>query len=350
MIPALLFPQQNPSQMLLKTHETAGVLFQLQSFSPESGSGKSYTLLAIPFQARYEHNRYITYTLRLNQGFQSFDGTGMYTLGDINLGISALSGENMTYLGEITLPIGSKNFEYAKLSTASAGRLPFVNAPVIYGASGLGLKIGASYGKQTSENTSIAFGARYHMRGEYKPVKGGAKYDPSNEFMLAAGIDHGDEEKVGFTGDLQILLYSEEKVGGKKYSDPGTGFCLSGDVYINHLNVNLLYFQRGESELSYSGTFKPPSIFRFKLSHQDVWNFIPLKFPVTVMPYVGYMKTGESTLVGGASLFLLGAYLEDYKLNGYPLKPFVEINFGSIGGDAGTFGFKIGTDVSFQMY
>jgi hypothetical protein len=349
-MPVLLFPQQNQSQMLLKTHETVGLTFQMQSISPDAGDSKAYTLLAVPIQARYEYSRYLTFNMLFNHGYQSFDGTGLYGLGDLHLSGQYLYREDITFVGGITLPIGTKKLEYEKLTATSAGRLPFVNAPIVCGMSGFGINFGASYGSQVNEETSIALGALYRMRGTYKPIKDGSDYNPSDEFMLAAGVDYGDEETLGFFGDLQLSFYTEEKINGEKYADPGMGFALNGKLYINRFNLTLLYYHRGESDLGYAGDFKPPSIFSLKLGHKDAWSYLPFGSTLPVLPYIGFTKTGEGTLVDAATLFLLGACLEDFKLNGYPLRPFIEINFGSIGDDASTFGLKIGTDVSFQIY
>ena len=336
--------------ILLKTHETAGLSYQFQSMSPKEGDSKNYQMLAIPIQARYEHSRYVTYTMRYSMGHQSFAGDGLFTFSNLDLGVRVLSGEKMTYIGELSLPVGSEKFKRDELNAASAGRLPFVNAPLIYKASGMGLKLGASYGTQMNENTSIAVGARYSVRGSYTPIKDGAKYNPSDELMIAAGIDYGDEASAGFLGDLQVSLYSDEKVDGETYSDPGIGFAFSGDVFIKRLTLNLLLYKRGESDLSYAGEFKPPSIFRFKLAHKDVWDFILITFSKPVLPYIGFLKTGEGTLVDGASLFLLGASVGDVTYNDFPLSPYFEIGFGKIGDETSTFGLKIGTDVAFQVY
>jgi len=336
--------------ILLNTHETAGLCFQLQSMSPEEGDSKSYKMLAIPIQARYEHNRYVTYTMRYSLGHQSFAGDGLFTFSNLDLGVRVLSGEKMTYMGELSLPFGSEEFKHDELSAASAGRLPFINAPLIYKASGMSLKLGASYGTQMSENTSIAIGARYSVRGSYTPIKDGPKYNPSDELMIAAGIDYGDEESVGFLGDLQVSLYSDEKVDHETYSDPGIGFSLSGDFYFNHFKINSLFYKRGESDLSYAGEFKPPSILRLKISHDDVWDYIPLNLSIPVMPYIGYMMTGEGTMVEGSNLILLGATLGGIAYNDFPLSPYFEIGFGKIGDETSTFALKIGTDVAFQVY
>ncbi|NQT26431.1 hypothetical protein HQ585_13845 [candidate division KSB1 bacterium] len=348
----IVFAQSTTAKknILLKTHETAGLCFQLQSMSPESGSSKSYKMLAIPIQAKYNHNRYVAYTLRYNMGHQSFDGNGLFSFGNLNLGVRVLSGEKMTYMGELILPTGSQEFERNDLNTTSAGRLPFINAPLIYRASGMGLKLGASYGTQINEHTTVAFGARYSVRGSYTPIKKGTKYNPSDELMIAAGIDYGDAESLGFMGDLQISLYSDEKVNHETYSDPGIGFSLSGDFYFSHLKINSLFYKRGESDLSYAGEFKPPSILRLKLSHKDVWDYIPLNLSVPVMPYIGYMMTGEGTMVDGSNLILLGATFGGVTYNEFPLSPYLEIGFGKIGDETSTFGLKIGTDVAFQVY
>ena len=240
-------------------------------------------------------------------------------------------------------------FKY-EITATSAGRFPFINSQLVFGNTGFGLNAGASYGHQLNDETSIAMGAVYYIRGSYTPIKGSPKYDPSDELLLAAGVDYGDKEDIGFIGDIQLSIYSAEKTDGKKVSEPGTGFVFSGKTFYHDFQLSTLFYQRGKSDLSYGGEFKPPSILSFKLSYQEIWSIIPLSLPVQLMPYIGFEHTGEGTLVDAANRFLLGGYLMDLGFNGYPLSPFFEISLGSVGKDTGTFGLRLGTNVSFQLY
>lgn len=342
--------QTSSSTFLKRMEDSAGVSFQMCAISPKSGDSKTYTAFAIPLQARYEHNRYMSFSLRLNQGFQSYDKTGLYGLGDMYVNCRYLFRENITFVGDITLPIGTDKLSFNEITAASAGRFPFINSQLVFGNSGFGLNAGASYGHQLNQETSIALGAIYYIRGGYTPIKGRSKYDPSDELLLAAGIEYGDKENIGFIGDIQLSFYSAEKTDGKKVSEPGTGFAFSGKTFYHDFRLSTLFYKRGKSDLSYGGEFKPPSILSFKLSYQEIWSVVPLSLPVSLMPYIGYEHTGEGTMVDAANQFLLGGYLMDFYFNGYPLSPFFEISLGSAGKDTSTFGLKFGTVVSFQVY
>jgi hypothetical protein len=343
LFPILAIAQQSYSirDHLVKTHETAGVCFQMQTITPEEGNEKTYHILSIPLQMRYELSRYLSFILRLNQGYHSYGGTSLYTLGDMEISARYLSGENLTLVGGITLPTGTKELNYDQLSTTSAGRLPFINAPVIYGASGFGLHGGISYGKQATEKRSFAFGALYRKRGEYTYVDGGGKYDPADEFMLAGGLEYKDGDEQGYMANIQIISYSVEKMNGEEIGDPGTGFAFNGSFYLRQLQLIVLYYYRGESQRENAGDFLPPSIFNGKLGYRKTRPFIP---------YVGLTYTGKGTLVDSAVLLLGGFCFEDFKIGGYPWNPFIEVNYGMVGEATKTFGLKVGTDVSFQIY
>lgn len=342
-IPFLLFSQQSGSirDHLMRTHETAGVCFQMQTITPEKGNKQTYQILSIPFHMRYERSRYLSFMLRLNQGYHSYGGTSLYTLGDLELSARYLSGENMTIGGGITLPTGTKGLNYNQLSITSAGRLPFIHAPVIYGTSGFGFYGEISYGKQTTEKRSFAIGARYRKRGGYTYIEGGGKYDPADEFMLAGGLEYKDGDDRGYMANIQIISYSVEKMDGEEISDPGTGFAFNGHYFLRQWQLIALYYQRGESQRQNAGDFTPPSILNVKLGYQKTRPFIS---------YVGLTYTGEGTLVDTAILMLAGFYFEDFKIGGYPWNPFVEVNYGMVGEHTKTLGLKIGTDVSFQIY
>lgn len=332
--------------MFKQIEESIGPAFQMFKISPDAGEGKTYTVFSLPLWAKYTPSRYVTYSAQLNQGFQSFDGTGLYGLSNLNLNVRYLHSETMTIVGGVTVPIGSKNLKYDELTTISAGRIPFVNSPLDLASSGFGLNVGLSYGLQMSEAMSLAFGAAYFVRGSYTPVKDGSSYNPSDELLLAVGMEYGDKEVFAFIGDFQFSLYSEEKSDGAKLSDPGLGMALSGTCYFNSLKLRMLFYKRGESDLAFGGAFKPPSILSFKLNHQNI--LLPVLMPM--IPYIGFEHTGEGSLVDSANLFLFGVYQEKHVMNGFPISPFLEISFGSTSGKTGLFGLKLGTNITFQMY
>jgi hypothetical protein len=343
LIPFLLVAQPSGSirDHLMRTHETAGVNFQMQSITPEKGEAQNYNVLAIPLQIRYEHSRYFSLTFRMNQGQQSYGGNGLYSLGDLSIGARYLSGENWTFIGGVTLPTGTKELDYDQLIATSAGRLPFINAPVTFGVSGFGMHIGGSYGQQPNEKTSLAIGILYRSRGEYAPVEGGEKYDPSDVFMIAGGVEYQDGEDWGLMFDFQLINYSKEKFNGEEIADACQGVALSGYLFSGQWKLMALYYHRDKSTRKYAGDFVPPSILNLKLAYRGGRPFVP---------YVGVTSTGEGTLVEKALLTHIGFYFEGLQWNRYPMNPYVEINFGSIGDKTKTSGFKIGTDISFQMY
>jgi len=342
-IPLLLFGQQSLSirDHLMRTHEKAGIYFQGQFIKPEKGNTQTYNLIAIPVQIRYESSRYFSLTFRLNQGNQSYGGTNLYSLGDLEVNARYLYGENLTFIGGITLPTGTKTLNYDQLVATSAGRLPFINAPVICAASGFGLHIGLSYGQQPNEKTSVAIGAMYSKRDDYAPIKDGGKYDPTDVFMVAGGVAYKDGEEWGFMCDIQFIKYSKEKMDGEELSDPGRGVALSGNLFLNTLELRTLYYHRDESHRKNAGDFIPPSILNIKLGHKGTRPFVP---------YIGLTYTGKGTLVEASSLFLAGFYFEKFKLADYPMNPYIEANYGTIGEKTKTIGIKIGTDISFQIY
>jgi len=214
---------------------------------------------------------------------------------------------------------------------------------LIYGNSGFGFHVGYSRGLELNERTSLAVGISYRVRTAYKPVEKKPEYDPSNELMLAAGVNCGDRLK-GYTADLQFSIYSAEKLDDRDYSKGGTGIAVSAKGFLNNWRAEALYYQRQASELQYGGEFKAPLIMDVKIGRTGL---LPL---ASLIPYAGFEHTGEGTLMPAANVVLIGAYFEELQYNGYPLSPFVQVSFGSVGDNSNTLGFKVGSNISFQMY
>jgi hypothetical protein len=331
------------SPLLQRIEENAGVTLQLQQISPEDGEGSTYACFAIPLEFNYAPSRYTSMRVRLNQGYQSFAGTGLYGLGDLNISGKYLFRKNMTLLGGIVLPVGKKELTVEEIGTTSAARIPFINSPLIYGNSGFGLHIGLSYGKELNERTGLAVGLSYRLRTTYKPIKDSPEYNPSDEFMLAAGLNNGDKNK-GYTADVQLSLYTAEELDGKKFSKGGTGVAISCKGFLRDYRADVLYYQRQASKLEYGGDFKPPLIINLKVGKKGL---LPVQ---ELVPYLGFEHTGEGTLIDSANLLLLGAYYEEISYNGYPLSPFLQLSYGWVGDKSSTLGFKVGTNISFQIY
>jgi len=344
----VLFLTINANSLMQKAHEKAGVNLQFCRIGPEIGDAKSYTAFSIPLMAQVQNNRYMKFSARLNQGYQSYDGEGVYGFSDLDLGGSYLYND-ITILGGIRLPIGTKEIKSDKFTTVSAGRLPYINSSLVYASSGFGFHAGASYGTEMSSDLSLAFGALYYFRGEYVPLKGMDDYNPADEFRLAAGADYSQGD-FGFFGKTVLSFYSQEKLDGKKLSEPGMGLNFIGNFVYTSWSLETVFSKRGESELKWGGDFEPPSLFSFKLSYADVWDYAEILEEYSVMPYVGFEKTGEGSMTKGAGQLLLGCYLKNFFYKGFPGTPYFELRLGSISGDASLFGFKVGTDINFQIY
>jgi hypothetical protein len=339
----LILSSYASSPFLQRMEENAGITLQLQQISPKDGEGSTYTCFALPLEFHYAPSRYSSLRVRLNQGFQSFAGTGLYGLGDLSISGKYLYRKNVTILGGINLPTGRKELTVEQIGTTSAARIPFINSPLIYGNSGFGLHLGLSYGMELNERTGLAVGISYRLRTTYKPVKDSPDYKPSDEIMLAAGVNNGDKIK-GFTADAQFSIYTAEKLGGKKFTEGGTGMAISFKGFLQDFHADALLYLRQASKLTYGGDFKPPLIMTLLVGNT---NLIHIQ---SLVPYVGIEHTGEGTLIDSANLFLLGAYYEEININGYPMNPFIQFSYGSIGGNSSTLGFKVGTNISFQVY
>ena len=338
----------NASSLLQKTHERAEINLHYCNISPDIGDSKTYKALSIPIVAQMQYNRYMKFYAKLNQGFQSYDGNGIYGFSDLDLSGSYLYDE-ITIVGGIRLPIGTKNLDSDGFTAVSAGRLPYINSSLAFAGSGFGFHTGASYGMEMSSDLSLAFGALYYFRGQYDPTKNIEEYNPADEFRLAAGADYGDNE-FGFFGKTVLSFYTKEKLKGKELSDPGMGFNFVGNFMMSGWNLETILSKRGESKLKIGGDFEPPSLLSFKLSYADVWDYVSFLEDYSLMPYVGFEKTGEGTMTKGSGKLLIGCFIKNFNFKGFPGTPYLELNFGSISGDASLFGFRIGSDIKFQIY
>ncbi len=334
---------------LKKTIETAGVNFQWHRFSTDGVSTK-YMVLAIPFRVVYEPTRYASFSVILNQGYQSFEDNSLYGLGNLHVeykqmltsDIGFLKAEDWTFQARVTAPTGKKELEPQELAVASTGRIPYVKSPLSYAASGFGFKVGTAYGSQVGENTSIGFGVSYDYRGSYKPIKGSGDFDPSDEILFAAGLDIGDETG-GFIGDFRFALYNNEKLDSIEISSPGNAFSASGQVFLGKTELMALYYDRKETEFQFGTEFKSPSVLAVRLGQR--FDFLG-KF----IPYVGYERSGEGDRIFAADVFLLGGYTKNMRWGGFPFNPYIELKYGNIGDDANTLAVRVGTSLAFQLY
>lgn len=338
--------------LLEKTHERAGVNLQYCRISPKIGDAVSYTALSFPITARVQTSRYLKIAAKLNQGYQSYDGNGLYGFSDLEIGGSYLM-ENYTIIGGIRLPMGTKDLSSKEFTSVSAGRLPYINSSLVYAGSGFGFHSGISYGMEMSSNLSLALGAIYFFKGAYDPIKGINDFNPSDEFRLAAGMDYKKGD-FRFFGKTVISFYTNEKYEddySNNYKvEPGAGFNFAGNFTWSDWHLETILSKRGESKSKWGGDFEPPSLLSLKVSYDNVWDYAAVLEEHSIMPYIGFEKTGKGSMTKEATQFLLGCYLQNFSYKGFPGIPFLELNFGTVSGDASLLGFKIGVDFDFQIY
>lgn len=303
----------------------------------------------LPFRATFEHDRYRSCSLTLNQGFQSFEEEGVYGISDLNLSVSQLLSQNIgplkaeewTFIAGLTIPVGTKELESEKRAPASAGKLPYVHTPLSYGASGFGFRVGSAYGHQISEELIIGVGASYDFRGSYAPYKDGREYDPSDEILVAAGFEYGDQDG-GLIGDVQLGSYTSEKWGDQEGLSPGMGLSISGRAFTEGKKIMLAYTTRGKDKKGVV-EFQVPSVLTVKYAQE-------LGFTDPIIPYVGVERSSEGTRIPPATVFLLGGSIKNHLWRDYPVDPYLEVKYGDIGNDSKTLGLKIGTTIALRMY
>ena len=336
------------AQFLQKTTETTGMHIQWNRFSSDFES-QSYVAFVLPFRATFQQNRYRSFSLTLNQGFQSFEEEGVYGISDLRVSlkqllsrnIGPLKAEEWTFVADLTIPVGTKELEREQLTATSAGRLPYVHTPLSYGASGLGFKVGSAYGHQLTEDVVIGLGLSYDFRRKYKPIQGGSEYDPSDEILLAVGLEYGDRD-FGCIGDVQLGFYTSEKVDGREGLSPGMGLSVSGRVFREETELSVMYTTRGKDEQGVIA-FQVPSVLTVKLAQG-------FAFADPIVPYLGLERNNEGTRVPAATVLLLGGHIRSRLWGGYPVDPYVEVKYGNIGNESNTLGFKFGTTVALRVY
>lgn len=351
LLPSFIFAQSETRSIgfLQKLEESAGFNLQFFNINPDIGAKRSFTSFSLPLHTNYTYNRYLSFAISFNQGYQSFDGNGIYGVGDLLLSSRLLLNKNITIVGGFTLPTGSKELKPEELSATSAGRIPFINSPLRYGSSGFGFRGGFSYGSQLNSKTAIAAGIKYFYRGEYNPLEFVKDYDPSDELRLSAGIDYGNRES-GLIAKTMLSFFTKERVAGNDQSEPGLGFAFQGTGFYQGWKLATTFYKRQKTKLTYGGKFKPPSLVNFKISHGEILNYLPGSSDIKALPYLGFEHTGEGTVVKSANIFLFGLFWQNLQYKEYPLAPYLELNFGSLAGDARILGLELGTNVTFQIY
>src|SRR6056297_2039270 len=81
---------------LKRAQESAGIKLQLCHIRPDVGDNRTFVALSLPLSASYEYNRYLSFSARLNQGYQTYDGSGLYGLSDMEIGARYFLNKNIT--------------------------------------------------------------------------------------------------------------------------------------------------------------------------------------------------------------------------------------------------------------
>lgn len=345
-LPALFILSLSAFAQFRKTTETVGVNFQWHRFSSD-GAETDYYALAIPLRAVYAPGRYTSFSFFLNQGYQSYAQTGLYGLGNLAVEFRQMFNENFTLQLQAVAPTGTQELERLELNAASAGKIPYINAPSTYANQGLGFKGGLAFAQQAGEGFKIGLGASYTYRGSYRPVKDGGEFDPSDEILLAAGVEIGSEQG-GIIADFRYAFYNpekaeiEENAGKEEISTPGDAISLSGQIFLSSLQLSVLYYDRVATQFPAGGEFKSPAVLTVRLAN---------RFGNSVfVPYLGYEYNDEGDLILSANVLLVGGYFHNFTPGGFPFSPYLEVKYGEVAPGASMLGFRVGTSLAFQLY
>ncbi len=334
--------QQVSLLSLRRIEENLGINVRFFSIGPGSDNPNTYSAVALPLQVNYAPGRYFTLAVRLNQGYQSLNENGLYSLSNLDIRARYLIGRRVTVMAGLTVPTGTTELNHEQFTISSVGKIPYINAPHLSAHSGFGYQAGFSVGDQITENTVVAFGAAYFAKGDYVPIQSGVTYKPGDVFMLSLGLDSGSRDRLGFFGDAQLSVYSPEEMAGEQINESGQGVAFSGDFYLNPVKLTALYLQRAKSELAYGGVFQAPSVSQITLGYMISGG--------PFVPYLGYELVSEGTQVSKADLWLLGFSVEQFMLMNYPVSPFFQVRLGHVNHKANIIGLQAGTRFSFQIY
>lgn len=329
-----------------KTTETIGVNFQWHRFSSD-GAETDYYALAIPLRAVYTPARYTSLSFFLNQGYQSYAQTGLYGLGNLVVEFRHMFNENFTLQLQAVAPTGTRELERLEFNAASAGRIPYINAPTTHANQGLGFKGGLAFAQQVGEGFKLGLGGAYTYRGSYRPVKDGGEFDPGDEILLAAGVEIGSE-RGGIIADFRYAFYNPEKAeiekntGKEEIATPGNALSLSGQIFLRSLQLSLLYYNRMATQFPAGGEFKSPALLTVRLAN---------RFGNSVLvPYLGYEYNGEGDQILSANVFLIGGYFHNFTPGGFPFSPYLEVKYGKVAPGTNMLGIRVGTSLAFQLY
>ncbi|GAB4326855.1 MAG: hypothetical protein Kow0037_00030 [Calditrichia bacterium] len=345
----LLIFSVSVSAQLRRTTENLGLNFHYQQFDV-NGDKTDYLMFSLPLQAVFSPNRYTHLSLRFDQGYQSFDENNLYGIGDLQVrlqhtlskDLAFLRAESWTFFAEAHAPTGKKELSANELTVVSVSRIPYVASPLTYAKAGFSAKGGAVFSTQLNETANLAVGGWYFYRGEYTPLKGGNKFDPSDEIAITAGFQWGTLQSGLFT-DLRYSFYNDEKVDGRKIATPGNAILASAQGFMGRSELTVLFFSRKETEFEIGSDFKSPSYLSVKLGYRT-------DADARWIPYVGYLHNGEGSRIDAGNLGLLGIYTRNIQVGGFPINPYLELRYGSIGDDAKSFGVQLGTQFTFQLY
>ena len=161
---------------------------------------------------------------------------------------------NTVFEAGVSLPSGKAsltNSEFASTILLSRNIFGFRN-PVL--GQGTNIFLGATWANEVSDNFIIGAGLSYQLRGEYQPYeKQDAKYKPSNELLISAGVDYRIDKAKTLSADIVGIFFNEDKVDGDVVFTAGNRFIYSlgyRQYFSNNvLRINARYRYSAEDEL-----------------------------------------------------------------------------------------------------
>lgn len=336
-----VMPSPGSAQYLKHFQENIGIDFQQYAFDTKSGKSKVFRMISMPLLFRFYPSRYLSIQMKMEQGEYFLSNESLFGMADMEIDWMTFITSSLTLNGGVIIPIGKKELTRREFELVSMSKLPIIEDPLKFARSGFGGHIGASFAYQFANEGTFGLGLRYFYRGAYMPIESGYRYDPSDEIRISAGLHLGNRKSLKIMLDGHFSLFSQDKLDGRMYTEKSNAYVLAFRSNLAFIRIQGLLYRRDESQTVYGYAYQAPDILSGKIG---------ICLFTFMVPYVGYRKSGEGTYTPASTAFLGGIWFEDFQTFGYPMSPYLELFNGTMADHLNASGFRIGTDLDFQVY
>ena len=135
---------------------------------------------------------------------------------------------NLIFNAGLNLPSGKTKMNQDEFLTSRVISQDIFELRTSNFGQGFNMFLGTTWLHQVSKSIVIGAGISYQIKNEYQPLDSlTAKYKPSNEISITAGIDAKLNGSSTITGDLIGIFYGSDKIDGKEVFATGNRLVAS---------------------------------------------------------------------------------------------------------------------------